>query len=219
MYRSGFSDLKGKIKNNLVSSSALFWFLNNLISSKTDVGYFRQVKKQKKEFFKASWKLPNRKKSRIRIRIRNTALGIRRPRSGSVPEQHRSGTLLSTITTKPIGDKVKKRFIPEGNWNEWNRRAAGLITRTLLHCPTGWSGPGIPQTRVGNPSVLADLEEGIKCDPKFYMAVQRLQTGVSDRIRIHLIPYGSRSSILGWIPIRIQGFMTKNWKKFTADKN
>jgi hypothetical protein len=30
---------------------------------------------------------------------------------------------------------------------------------------------------------------------------------------------GSGSNILGWIPIRIQGFfMTKKWKKFTAEK-
>jgi len=29
--------------------------------------------------------------------------------------------------------------------------------------------------------------------------------------------YGSGSSILGWIPIRIQGFDTRNWKKFTAE--
>ncbi len=28
---------------------------------------------------------------------------------------------------------------------------------------------------------------------------------------------GYGSSILGWKPIRIQGFMTKNWKKFTAE--
>ncbi len=42
------------------------------------------------------------------------------------------------------------------------------------------------------------------------------------RIRIHLIRYGSGSSILGWIPIRIQFgsrvLMTKNWKKIHSWK-
>ncbi len=42
------------------------------------------------------------------------------------------------------------------------------------------------------------------------------------RIRVHLIQIRIRPIILGWIPIRIQSgsrvFMTKYWKKFTAEK-
>ncbi len=44
------------------------------------------------------------------------------------------------------------------------------------------------------------------------------------RIRIHWCrirstDYGPGSSILGWIPIRIRVFLTKNWKTFIAEKN
>ncbi len=30
--------------------------------------------------------------------------------------------------------------------------------------------------------------------------------------------FGSGSSILGWIPIRVQGYYDQNWKKITAEK-
>ncbi len=45
------------------------------------------------------------------------------------------------------------------------------------------------------------------------------QRGLNQCFGSGLIDFRYESSILGWIPIRIQGFDDQNWKKFTTGKN